>query len=166
MEKDDVESLVQTLNQREIQYMIVGGLAVTAHGFVRFTADVDLILLMEQDNLLKAISLFKELGYLPRSPVSMDEYADPQHRRQWAKEKGMVVFSLFSPKHPATDIDLFIEPPLEVEKALSQVKKVEIAPGIVASFCALEDLINMKLKANRPKDQEDIRQLRKIHDHG
>lgn len=163
MEKGDVEMLVEAMNEHDIKYLIVGGLAVTAHGYVRFTADVDLVLVMQEENLRKAVELFKSLGYLPRSPVRMEEYTEAAKRAQWKNEKGMVVFSLFSPKHPATEIDLFIEPPLEVDKAMLRAKKMEIGRGVMAMFCSLEDLIEMKLLAGRSNDLEDVKRLREIH---
>lgn len=39
MKRDSVVAIVQALNENEVQYLIVGGLAVVAHGYVRFTAD-------------------------------------------------------------------------------------------------------------------------------
>ena len=41
MEVRSVESIVRTLNDAQVDYLIVGGLAVNAHGFVRLTQDVD-----------------------------------------------------------------------------------------------------------------------------
>ncbi len=41
MERGSVEAIVAALNENQVQYLIVGGLAVVAHGYVRFTADVD-----------------------------------------------------------------------------------------------------------------------------
>jgi len=44
MEVRSVEAIVRALNTAEVEYLIVGGLAVNAHGFVRLTRDVDLVL--------------------------------------------------------------------------------------------------------------------------
>ena len=44
MERRSVEAIVEGLNRAQVRYLIVGGLAVVAHGFVRFTADIDLVL--------------------------------------------------------------------------------------------------------------------------
>jgi predicted nucleotidyltransferase len=163
MEKHSVELIVRELNRNQVQYLIAGGLAVVAHGYVRFTADLDLLLAMDSGNLTAAVAVLKELNYRPRAPVDFEEFIDPAHRRQWIKEKGLTVFSLFSPDHPATEIDLFVDPPLVFADAYSKALKMEISPGIKATFCSLDDLIDMKKKAGRPLDMEDIAQLRKLH---
>jgi hypothetical protein len=42
MEVRSVEAIARALNDAEIQYIVVGGLAVNAHGYERFTRDIDL----------------------------------------------------------------------------------------------------------------------------
>lgn len=44
MEVRSVEAIVRALNDASVQYLIVGGLAVNAHGYERFTKDVDLVI--------------------------------------------------------------------------------------------------------------------------
>jgi hypothetical protein len=44
-------------------------------------------------------------------PVPPEDLADPERRREWARTTDMTMFSLASPDHPATEIDLFIEEP-------------------------------------------------------
>ena len=44
MEVLSVEAIVRALNTAKAKYLVVGGLAVNAHGFVRLTRDVDLVL--------------------------------------------------------------------------------------------------------------------------
>jgi hypothetical protein len=163
MEKGSVESIVLALNQNRVQYLIAGGLAVVAHGYVRFTADVDLILAIDQQNLASAVVALQSLGYQPRAPVPFEDFINPDNRRQWAAEKNMTVFSLFSARHPATEIDLFLEPPLDFLRAYDQAVRLEVAPGTTASFCSLDDLIQLKTKAARPRDLEDVLQLRQLN---
>ncbi len=163
MEKGSVEAIVNALNQNHVQYLIAGGLAVVAHGYLRFTADVDLILAVDQPNLTRAVAALQSLGYRPRAPVPFEDFINPDKRRQWAAEKNMTVFSLFSPSHPATEIDLFLEPPLEFRAAHDKAVQLDVAPGTKASFCSLDDLIQLKTKAARPRDLEDISQLRQLN---
>jgi len=163
MEKTSVEAIVRSLNQHQVQYLIVGGLAVVAHGYVRFTSDVDLVLSVDRENLVRAMAALKALDYRPRAPVEFDEFADPANRRKWASEKNMTVFSLFSPGHQATEIDLFLEPPIDFASAYTTAVRQEIAPGIEAAFCSLDDLIKMKVIAGRTRDIDDIARLRELH---
>jgi hypothetical protein len=164
MEKGSIESIVLALNQSQVRYLIAGGLAVVAHGYVRFTADVDLILALDQRNLTNAVAALKSLGYQPLAPVPFEDFIDPDKRRQWAAEKNMTVFSLFSPRHPATEIDLFLEPPLDFLRAHAQAVHLDVAPGATATFCGVKDLIELKTKAGRPRDLDDVLQLRRLID--
>jgi predicted nucleotidyltransferase len=44
IELRSVETVVKALNDANVEYIIVGGLAVNAHGFVRMTRNLDLVL--------------------------------------------------------------------------------------------------------------------------
>ena len=66
MEARSVEAIIRTLNGWGVRYLVAGGLAVVAHGFVRFTADVDLIVDLDPDNVRRAMTALAKLGYRPR----------------------------------------------------------------------------------------------------
>ena len=142
MERHSVETIVRELNAAEVQYLIVGGLAVVAHGYVRFTADVDVVLDLDSGNVIRAIGAFDRLGYRPRAPVALEEFADSEKRAQWVREKGLTVFSLYSPVHPATEVDVFVEAPFDFDVAYRRAGRVEVADGVAATFVGLEDLLS------------------------
>ena len=48
---------------------------------------------------------------------------------QWVRDKHLTVFSLYSPRHALTEIDLFVEPPLDFETAYRSALRKEVAPG-------------------------------------
>jgi len=162
MKRDSVIAIVAALNENQVQYLIVGGLAVVAHGYVRFTADVDLLLSVETENLKRAVAALKLLGYRPRAPVDIDDFLDPSKRQQWAQEKNMTVFSLFSDIHEATEIDLFLEPPIDFDAAYRRAVHQEVGPKIPATFCSLDDLIELKTLSGRPEDRADIEKLKQL----
>jgi hypothetical protein len=160
MQKRSVEAIVRALNESSVRYLIAGGLAVVAHGYLRFTADVDLILDLDEDNARRALSALAGLGYRPRAPVPIEQFADPAARLRWVHEKGLTVFSLYSSQHPATEVDLFVESPVDFEKAYQAAVRIEVAPGLAATILGLDDLIELKKKAGRPQDLADIERLR------
>ena len=162
MEKSSIEQIVRALNEHQVRYLIVGGLAVVAHGYVRFTADVDIVLAFDETNLASAIQSFEKLQYSPRVPVAITEFLDAENRRQWAVDRHMTVFSLFSAAHAATEIDLFVESPFDFESAYANAARLEVAPGVLATFCSVIDLIALKARAGRANDLDDIAQLRHI----
>ena len=164
MTRRSVEAIVETLNAGGVRYLIAGGLAVVAHGHVRFTADVDLILDLTDGNVARAVEALQALGYRPRVPVSFEDFAKPDKRAQWAREKHMTVFSLYSDAHAATEIDLFVESPLDFEAAYASAARMEVAPGIEAVFVGYRDLVRLKELAGRDTDLDDIKRLRAVHE--
>ncbi len=132
---------------------------MVAHGYLRFTADVDLILDLDEDNARRALSALSGLGYRPRAPVAMDDFADPKARSQWVAEKGLTVFSLYSPEHAATEIDLFVEAPLDFDRAYRAGLRLEISEKVSTTFLGYDDLLALKKAAGRPQDLADIDRL-------
>jgi hypothetical protein len=93
---------------------------VVLHGYPRFTADVDLVLELTQANASAAIAALQTLGYRPRAPVRAKDFANDDIRATWREEKGLTVFSLWSPNHPATEVGLFVEEPFDFSEAWSR----------------------------------------------
>jgi len=48
----DLAALLAALHAAGVRHVVIGGVAVAAHGFVRATADVDLVPAPDPDNLL------------------------------------------------------------------------------------------------------------------
>src|SRR5687768_14628764 len=134
LQQKQVEQIIAALNANSVRYLIAGGLAVVAHGYVRFTADVDLIIHLEEGNVRHAISALASLGYRPRAPVALEAFADPVARKKWVSEKGMTVFSIYSPTMKQSEVDVFVEIPLDFERAYQNALRLEFAPGIPATF--------------------------------
>jgi hypothetical protein len=74
------EELLRALAAAEVRYVLVGGVAVILHGVPRTTADVDLVLDLEVDNVRRFIDAVGALGYVPRAPVPAIQLADPEAR--------------------------------------------------------------------------------------
>src|SRR5689334_9102029 len=102
MEVRSVEAIITALNAAEVQYLIVGGLAVNAHGYVRATRDVDLVIGLEPENIIRGLNALIEIGYTPAIPVSPEQFADSALRERWRHEKGMIVLKLWSDAHQRT----------------------------------------------------------------
>ena len=75
----------------------------------------------------------------------------------------MTVFSLSSPEHPATEIDLFLEPPFDFDLVHARAANLELAPGRRLTFVSRNDLLDMKRAAGRPHDLLDVEALESIH---
>lgn len=166
MTRGSIQSIIEALNGAEVRYLIVGGLAVVAHGHSRFTVDLDLVLALDEPNLTRCIRALESLEYRPRAPVPFADFTNPAKREEWIRDKGLTVFSTHSSRHPLTEIDLFVSVPIDFDRAYSSATRIDIGAGTIATFVGLEDLIAMKQKAGRPQDLEDIRTLRELHGMG
>lgn len=164
MKLASLESIVRALNDAEARYLIVGGLAVTAHGYGRATFDVDLVIQLKPDNIERAMKAFTSLGYRPVAPVNPLDFADTTRRQSWIREKNMTVFALQSDQHWETPIDLFVTEPFDFDAEYGAALIGEIQPGLLARFVRLETLLKMKAETGREKDREDIRQLKALRE--
>jgi hypothetical protein len=166
MTGSSVRTIIEALNRAGVRYLVVGGLAVVAHGHVRFTADIDLFLDFDDDNLRRAMEAFAGLGFRPRAPVALHEFADAQVRQTWIDDKGMTVFSLFSDEHRLTEVDLFVADPIGFDGAYERRVAMEVAPNVEATFIGVDDLLKMKRVAGRPQDLVDVERLEELHGKG
>ncbi len=159
-----IESVLVALNAAHVRYLVVGGVAVVLHGRLRTTADLDLWVELEPENLKRAVAALSALGYVPRAPVRFDEFADAEMRRAWVEEKGLVVFSLWR-RDSALEVDLFVRDPLEFAAAHSRALVVTL-DTTDACVVGLDDLLTMKRNAARAQDIEDVRALETLRDSG
>lgn len=165
MKVSSLEAILRALADAEARYLIVGGLAVAAHGYGRLTFDLDLVVQLRPDNVVRALKALESLGYMPLVPVPAADFADPAKRESWIREKNAVVFQLHSERHRETRIDLFVTEPFDFEQEYARAKTSDLLPGLPARFVRLETLIRMKESAGREKDLEDVRQLRLLMEH-
>ena len=66
-------------------------LVPNAHGYLRFTKDVDFVVHLVPDNIERAFAALGTLGYHPIVPVTAAQFSDPTVRHGWIREKGMRV---------------------------------------------------------------------------
>jgi predicted nucleotidyltransferase len=146
------EQVAQALNEAGVRFLVAGGLAVNAHGYLRLTADVDLVIALDPANVRAAFEALAGIGYRPNVPVRAEQFADASQRERWRYEKGMQVLNFFSDRHPETSVDLFVYEPFDFA--------TELCPGLPVRFVSIPTLIQMKEAAGRPRDQDDIQHLR------
>ncbi len=131
------------------------------HGHPRFTADLDLAAQMDRENLQRLIGALSGLGYRPRAPVDANDFVEEKIREGWIRDKGLVVFTLWSPRFPTTEIDLFVKEPFDFEIAYERALCADLE-GILVTVASIADLIALKRAAGRPRDLEDIEALEAI----
>lgn len=63
-------------------------------GYLRATADIDIVLALESKNVVAAVKTLEQLDYVPRPPVPFTALANVQQRQLWIKEKGLTVVTV------------------------------------------------------------------------
>lgn len=159
--EDELFEILTSLADAEVRFLVVGGVAVVLLGHPRMTADLDLVLDLDSANAKAALLVLAAKGFRPRPPVPLQAFADPVIRRSWIEEKGLTVFSLWSPLAPGTEIDLFVEEPFDFAQAFARAEFVQLGASQVP-VVSLADLIELKQRVARPKDLDDIAHLQEI----
>lgn len=155
------EEIFRELNKRKIDYVVVGGVALVLHGVVRLTADLDLMVHLDEKNLAKFVEVMNALGYRPKVPVKAESLIDPENRKMWFEEKNMRVFSFYHPKKGIMLIDIFINEPVPYDKI--KIDAVEMKMGhLLIPTVSVEDLIKLKEISGRPQDIADIEALKRL----
>ncbi|MDK9715133.1 MAG: hypothetical protein OEL86_13710 [Sulfuritalea sp.] len=156
-----IHDLIKLLADKEIDFVLVGGLAVALQGYQRVTMDVDVVLAMDAGNLERFIAAAKAAGLRPTIPVPIESLARPELIEQWHREKGMLAFSLRGAEAWATVLDVLIKPVVPYADLRRDALMVEMGAARVA-VASIPHLIAMKTGTGRGKDQVDIDELKKL----
>lgn len=155
--------LFKALNDADVKYVVVGGVATVLHGYARLTMDIDLIVDLVPAEATRTVRTLESLGFKPRVPVPAAQFADAAKRQEWIEQKGMTVFSLFNPSNPMLTVDLFVQHPIPFTDLHSRAERMVIE-GVPVYICSIDDLITLKQQAGRPQDLLDIEKLQLIQE--
>ncbi len=155
------EKLLRELHRGKVPYLVVGGMAVNLHGYDRATGDLDILVSLKTADVKRLVQAIKVIGFKPRLPVSLDDFADPEKRRVWIEEKNMLVFSVYNPELEFEHVDILIVDDINFSQAYRRREDVKTG-DMVISLISIPDLIRMKKKAGRKTDMIDIEALEAI----
>ncbi len=161
----DFQTIFKELNGLGIDYLVVGGLAVNFHGVPRMTYDIDLMVLLEPENILKLVKKLTQWGYKPKIPIDPRDLADETKRNSWVHDKGMKALNFYSETLPIGEIDILIDTPVPYEELKGRAIKVELQDEKIPTV-SVHDLIELKLRAGRKQDLADVEHLRMVLERG
>jgi hypothetical protein len=146
---------LRSLVEHEVDFVLVGGLAVNVHGLLRMTLDVDLVLKLDEENIQRAFDALAFAGYKPTLPVTVADFSDPQVRSRLVHERNLQVLRFHSDQYPQTPVDVFAGEPFDYaeERVRAVVRQLEGVGDV--SVVSLQTLIAMKEAAGRPQDLAD-----------
>ena len=143
----DFQDFLRALHTHNVRFMIVCGEAVIFYGHIRVTGDIDVYYDREPDN---AVRLFKALEEFWQGEI-------PQLDGPAGLESRGVIFQFGLPPNRIdllNDID-----GVDFEGAWLRQTRAELSRSdgnIPFSYIGLEDLIQNKRAAGRPKDLDDL----------
>jgi len=154
--------IFRALQKEEVRYLVVGGLAMNLHGIPRMTADIDLFVDLDPDNVGRFLVAVKALGFVPSVPVQAESLPDPEIRSAWKREKNMLVLGFHHTVRPAAALDVFISEPIPFGAAFERRKRVWVeGENIEIPVVSETDLIAMKEGTGRLQDASDVKILRR-----
>jgi predicted nucleotidyltransferase len=152
--------IVSALESAGVRYIVAGGLAVNAHGYLRFTKDVDIVVQLVPENVERAFAALTAAGYRPSVPIAAAQFADEGMRAGWIRDKNMQVLQFWSDNHPETPIDMFVTEPFQFDEEYDRALVKPLHGAIDVRFVSMPTLIRMKEKAGRSQDLVDIENLK------
>ena len=155
------DPIFSALQKTGVRYVVVGGVAVNLHGYQRFTKDIDLVVELIPDQALRALEALQALGYKPSVPVQLSDFADPAIREGWIRDKGMMVFQMYSHQTRMSIDKIFVQYPIDFEELWSHGSKIDL-PESSLRIASIDHLILMKRQAGRAQDMLDVEKLGKL----
>jgi hypothetical protein len=147
----DAERILAALAEHDVDYVIVGGLAVQTHGHVRTTVDIDVYPRPEPANLRRLAEALNELDARALNAGSEGLAID-------AAMLPRATLWRFATRHGAVDVlhDAPGAPPYdELRRRALEIELGELRLAVAGR----DDLISMKRASARPVDLEDLAAL-------
>jgi len=139
------EKLFELLKEHKVQFVVIGATAFPLHGYARATLDVDIFICPDRKNAERTWRALKAFGY-DVTDIRVEDLLERKLLiRQYAVE---------------TDIHPFVKG-VRFDRVWKNKQKALFGRTPVW-FASLDDLIQMKRSAARPKDLEDLKYLRRL----
>lgn len=140
----DFKEFLKLLNEHEVRYLLIGGYAVSYHGYPRATEDLDIWVAVHPDNARKLVGVLKHFGF-----------EDPALTPELFLQKPKIIRMGFPPMR------------LEITTSISGVefdecyrtRIVDTIDGVKVSLIDLEHLKKNKKASGRAKDIADLENL-------
>ena len=144
MLNQDFKEFIQSLNDNQVRYLVIGGYAVALHGHPRYTKDLDVWIAMNPDNAAKMVKALEQFGFGSLG-LKAEDFLVPDQIIQLG----------YAPNR----IDLLTTlEGVEFENCYASRVEVEI-DEIKANFIGLENLKRNKKATGRHQDLADLENL-------
>ncbi len=144
MLNQDFKEFIQSLNDNQVRYLVIGGYAVAFHGYPRYTKDIDIWVEMSQENAANLIKALEQFGFGSLN-LQVSDFLDPDQVIQLG--------------YPPSRIDL-LTTPSGVTFETCFASRVEVPfEDLTVNFIDLENLKQNKKASGRLQDLADLENL-------
>lgn len=153
MREFDLRSLLEALAERQVRFVVIGGVAVGAHGYVRGTEDLDLVPDPDPENLNRLTEALAELeSTLPTvDDRPFDPATDAGVIRRGGNVTAMTKFGELDVVQRAQGVPSYSQ--LAADAVESELL------GVSVRVCSLTRLREMKQAQDREQDRADLTNL-------
>ena len=154
------DELLLALREAQVRFVVIGGIAVGVHGYVRATKDLDIVPAPESENLTRLSLLLRELDaeHVGVGDFAAEEFpydpTDPEQLEQGANFRLETRLGPLDIMQWVSGIEQDPAYPALAREAIS----VDFRGGPLL-VCGLEHLLAMKQAAGREQDLQDLREL-------
>jgi predicted nucleotidyltransferase len=143
--ESDFIDFVKLCNEYELEYLVIGGYAVSIHGYPRSTKDFDICIKISEANAEKMVSVIKGFGLESLKLIKEDFL-----KRDFITQLG----------HEPLRIDILNDlDGVAFEDAWINKRIIDFE-GTKINFIGYHELLKIKEKAGRPQDIADINKLK------
>lgn len=141
----DFKEFIELLNANQVEYLIVGGYAVTIHGHPRFTGDLDIWINPTLENARKMLETIHKFGFSSLG-LTEEDFQNPNNVVQMG--------------YPPLRIDIMgsISGDLEFQQCYHNRKTIT-TEDLTLHFIGFEELLVNKKASGRRKDLDDLDNL-------
>ena len=155
--EERIDALLEALIGAGVEFVVIGGVAVGWHGYIRATKDVDVVPDPDPDNLRRLATLLSEIGATVDGADDFDlgELPDPTDPEvlglggNWVLRTDLGRLDLMQVQG---DIELWSKLHSQAVEGRFDEQPMRV--------CSYGDLLDLKRDAGRPQDLLDIEQLR------
>ena len=154
--------MLAALTDHEVEFIVVGGYAVAAHGFARATKDIDICPDPGDDNLSRLAAAITELE---ATPIGLEEFEGEFDLNPDLDGLRMGGNWTLMTKHGRLDVmqTFSFEGAGDGEGGYADLAPHAVARtflGHRVRFCSYDDLLRMKRAAGRAQDKVDVETLK------
>jgi hypothetical protein len=152
-----IEQLLTVLGSHDVDFVIIGGFALSAHGVIRGTKDIDIVPSPAPENLRRLATALSEL----EAEVMLADDFDPEELGLLPDEHGLAMGGNWVLRTRFGRLDVMQD--VAGVKSYARLRGAATAREVTGAgsfhFAGLDDLIAMKAAAGRPQDEIDITSL-------